>query len=513
MRESCRAQTLREMTGERTVALATLLERLPDAQITGAREIGVTSIETASQAVRPGALFVALRGTHADGHRYVPDAIAGGARAVVVEEPPEMPASGVTVVRVADTRRALSALSAAFFSDPSLALDVIGVTGTNGKTTTSRMIAAILNEAGIACGVIGTVGAEFGDEAWRLDNTTPLPPELHALLARMRDGGAQAVAMEVSSHALALGRVDDVHFRIAVLTNVTRDHLDFHQTPEAYAAAKRRLFELAPVSVLNIADPLGHRWARELYREGKEVISYGDAYESVYDAADIVLEPSLSRFTVTTLESAPVRGLAERSQRYELKLPGRFNISNALAAIAVAKRLGVESSTIARGLAKLERVPGRMEHLRGDGVDVVVDYAHTPDALSHALESLRETARGRLAVVFGCGGDRDKGKRPEMGAVAARMADRLYVTNDNPRSEDPRTIAAAIVAGIGRREHVVELDRRRAIERAIGEARSGDVVLIAGKGHENYQIIGDRVLPFDDAQVARAALAMRGALR
>jgi UDP-N-acetylmuramoyl-L-alanyl-D-glutamate--2,6-diaminopimelate ligase len=486
------------MASERTVALATLLERLPHAQISGDREVAVTGIETASQAVRPGALFVALKGTQTDGHRFLPQAVAAGALAVIVDPALfDSSLSGVTVVRVADTRRALSAVSAAFFEDPSAALEVVGVTGTNGKTTTTRMIAAILNEARVPCGVIGTVGAEFADEQWQLGNTTPLPPELHATLARMRDAGARAVAMEVSSHALALDRVEDVRFHIAVLTNVTRDHLDFHETLEAYAAAKRRLFELAPICVLNVGDPHGHRWATELVREGKEVISYGDAAGSAYRAGDIVLEPSLSRFTVTT------------GERYELRLPGRFNISNALAAIAVAKRLGIEAPTIARGLAKLERVPGRMEHLRGDGVDVVVDYAHTPDALERALESLRETARGDVAVVFGCGGDRDKGKRAEMGAVAARLADRLYVTNDNPRGEDPRAIADAIAAGIGGRPHVVELDRRRAIERAVGDARPGDVVLVAGKGHETYQIIGDRVLPFDDSAVARAALSTR----
>jgi UDP-N-acetylmuramoyl-L-alanyl-D-glutamate--2,6-diaminopimelate ligase len=502
------------MGGERTVALATLLERLPNAQISGDRGVAVTGIETSSQAVRPGSLFVAVAGSHTDGHRYVPAAVAAGAGAVVVDAThPQPPASDVTVVRVADTRRALSALSAAFYGDPSRVLDVVGVTGTNGKTTTSRMIAAVLNEAGMPCGVIGTVGAEFKDSTWQLAQTTPLPPELHGLLASMRDAGARAVAMEASSHALALERVEDVAFRVAVLTNVTRDHLDFHETFEAYAAAKRHLFDLAPVCVLNIEDPHGYRWGLELLREGKEIISYGDAHGSAYRPADVVLEPSVSRFSVVTSDAVPQRGSVTRSQRYELNMPGRFNISNALAAIAVAERLGVGTPTIARGLAKLERIPGRMEHLRGDGIDVVVDYAHTPDALAHALESLRETARGELAVIFGCGGDRDKGKRSEMGAIAARLADRLYVTNDNPRSEDPRAIADAIVAGVGSREHVVELDRRRAIERAIGEARPGDVVLVAGKGHENYQIVGDRVLPFDDVAVARSALAMRNALR
>ncbi len=486
------------MSGERAVALATLLGRLPHAQVSGDRGVAVTGIESASQAVRPGALFVALPGEHTDGHRYVPQAVAAGARAVVVDATyPHASVSSVTVIRVADTRRALSALSAAFFGDPSLSLDVVGVTGTNGKTTTTRMISAILCEAGIPCGVIGTVGAEFGARAWRLDNTTPLPPELHELLAQMRDDGARAVAMEVSSHALALDRVDDVRFRVGVLTNVTRDHLDFHQTLDSYAAAKRRLFTLTGACVFNLDDSYGALWAAELTRAGHDVVTYGSRRGAALVAEEIVVQPDGSRFSVDGTEFA-------------LHMPGRFNVWNALAALGVGRHIGVDPTVAARALASLERIAGRMEHFRGDGIDVVVDYAHTPDALERALESVRETTRGDVAVVFGCGGDRDKGKRAEMGALAARLADRLYVTNDNPRSEDPRVIVDAIVAGIGGRDHVVELDRRRAIERAIGEARPGDLVLIAGKGHETYQIIGDRVLPFDDAEVARAALSMRG---
>ncbi|MGA8474636.1 MAG: UDP-N-acetylmuramoyl-L-alanyl-D-glutamate--2,6-diaminopimelate ligase [Candidatus Cybelea sp.] len=482
-----------------SVEAAALLDRLPEAQISGDPRQLVTGIETVSQAVRPGALFVALHGVHTDGHRYVPEAVANGARVIVVDAAyPAANLPGVTVASVADTRRALSVLSAAFYGDPSLAVDVIGITGTNGKTTTSRMVSAILREGGIPCGVIGTVGAEFDAHTWQLANTTPLPPELHGLLARMCADGAKAVAMEVSSHALALDRVDDVHFRIAVLTNVTRDHLDFHETLEAYAAAKRRLFALSPICVLNVDDPYGAQWALQLAREGREVISYGAREDATLIPRDIELQPHGTRFTLD-------------GQRYELRLPGRFNVWNALAAIGVARRLGVDDATSARGLASLERVPGRMEHLSAAGIDVVVDYAHTPDALERALESLRETASGALAVVFGCGGDRDKGKRPQMGAVAARLADRLYVTSDNPRGEEASAIADAIVAGIGRRKHVVELDRRRAIERAIQEARRGDVVLIAGKGHEAYQIVREQILPFDDVAVASAALAARGA--
>lgn len=488
------------MAADPNVALATLLKRLAGPlTVVGDRNRKVDAIEIDSRCVRPGALFVALRGEHTDGHRHANDAVGKGARVVVVERAVDLPAD-VTVVQVGDSRRALSVLAAAFYGDPSHALDAIGVTGTNGKTTTTHMIAAILNAAGISCGIAGTVGAEFRAHRWYLENTTPQPPELQRLLARMRDAGAKAVAMEVSSHALALDRVEDVRFRVAALTNVTRDHLDFHETIEAYAAAKRRLFGLAPASVINADDKYGERWESELRREGRSVITYGLRNAASLAPEEIAVEPSGSRFTVN-------------GQRFQLRLPGRFNIWNALAAIGAARCLGVDNATSARALSELERVPGRMERFDAEEIAVVVDYAHTPDALESALRSLRETTSGALTVVFGCGGDRDRGKRPEMGAVAAVFADRLYVTSDNPRNEDPQAIVDAIAAGIGDRDRIVELDRRRAIERAIAEARSGDVVLIAGKGHETYQIVGDRVLPFDDAAVAREALGARSVLR
>jgi UDP-N-acetylmuramyl-tripeptide synthetase len=438
---------------------------------------------------------VALRGSRADGHRFVEDAIARGAAAAVVEDDFASVATGATVVRVDDTRRALSRLAAAFYRDPSAVMDVIGVTGTNGKTTTCHMIAAILNEAGVACGIIGTVGAEFGELRWQLQNTTPLPPELQELLAAMRDSGARTVAMEVSSHALALERVEDVRFRAAVLTNVTRDHLDFHETLESYAAAKRRLFDLSPACIMNVDDAYGRHWISELTRLQRVVVTYG-WHDADLVAGNFQGDAFASTFTVG-------------GRRYELQLPGRFNVENALAAIAVAKVFDIDDATSAHALANLRRIPGRMEHLRGNGIDVIVDYAHTPDALYSALRSLREGAKGALAVVFGCGGDRDSGKRAQMGAVAAKLADRIYVTSDNPRSEDPRTIADAIVAGVGSHEHVVELDRRSAIELAIREAKAGDVLLIAGKGHEKYQIVGDSVVPFDDLSIAREALRIR----
>ncbi len=500
MQASCPAPAWRAVSAERSVALATLLGRISWIDVAGDRRRDVRALEIDSRAVEPGALFVALRGSRTDGHTYLADAIANGASAVVVEEMPACVPPNVTVVRVADTRRALSALAAAFYGDPSLALDVVGITGTNGKTTATHMVAAILNAARIPCGIAGTVGAEFDGHRWPLENTTPLPPVLHELLSQMRDEGAKAVAMEVSSHALELDRVDDVRFRVAVLTNVARDHLDFHRTQEAYAQAKRRLFTLARACVLNVDDAYGRRWALERKLEGREVISYGLRDGAMLVPEGIVTEPEGSRFTVS-------------GQRYELRLSGRFNVWNALAAIGVARLLGIDDATSAGGLAGVERVPGRMERIIANGITVVVDYAHTPDALENALRSLRETAEGALAVVFGCGGDRDRGKRPQMGSVAAQLADRIYVTSDNPRTEEPQAIVDAIVAGIGDRVRVVELDRRRAIERAIAEAHSGDVVLIAGKGHEAYQIVADRVLPFDDSAVAREALSSRGALR
>lgn len=488
------------MGAEPRVAVATLVSRLPATMVDGDAGLTVTGIEIDSRRVMPGTLFVAMRGGHTDGHLYLRDAIARGARAVVVEEAPSSLPSGVAVVRVPDSRRALSALAAAFYADPSHALNVIGVTGTNGKTTTIHMICAVLNAAGIPCGIVGTVGAEFRSQRWRLENTTPLPPELHGLLAQMRDAGATAVAMEVSSHALALDRVEDVRFRVAALTNVTRDHLDFHETLDAYAAAKRRLFTNAKKCVINVDDVLGARWAVELARDAREVITYGVRDGAMLVPKDVVVEPGGIRFAVD-------------GQRYQLLLLGRFNVCNALAALGVARLMGVDDATTARGLAALERVAGRMESIVANGILIVVDYAHTPDALESALRSLRETAEGALTVVFGCGGDRDRGKRPEMGAVAARLADRLYITSDNPRCEEPQTIADEIVAGIGSREYVVELDRRRAIERAIAQAHPGDVVLVAGKGHEGYQILGDEVLPFDDVAVARDALSARGVLQ
>jgi UDP-N-acetylmuramoyl-L-alanyl-D-glutamate--2,6-diaminopimelate ligase len=481
------------------VTIGQLASRLPArTQIVGNRNLEITSLVVDSRKATPGALFVAVLGQRVDGHAFVDAAVRRGASAVVIEEArAQNVPSGVTAIVVPDSRRALSIIAATYYGDPSHALDVLGVTGTNGKTTTTRMIAAILEASGRPCGVIGTVGAQFRNKTWTLENTTPLPPELHGLFAQMHELGAWAVAMEVSSHALVLDRVEDVRFRVAALTNITRDHLDFHQTLEAYAAAKKRLFQMAQAAVINVDDAHGARWLTETRRR-IPTLSY-----SLRGRADLVAQQigsyaSGSEFIVDGVQM-------------RVHLPGLFNVQNALAATGVAVSLGIDLATCAKGLDALERVRGRMEHVSGGDVDVVVDYSHTPDSLENALIALRETTPHKLAVVFGCGGDRDRGKRPEMGRIAAAYADRIYVTSDNPRGELPEEIVAEIVTGIGPRPHVTEVDRRRAIHRAIEEASPGDVVLIAGKGHETYQIIGDQTLPFDDAEVAHEALTARGA--
>jgi UDP-N-acetylmuramoyl-L-alanyl-D-glutamate--2,6-diaminopimelate ligase len=471
-------------------------------------------------------MFVALRGERADGHDYIEDALARGASVVVAERSAAIaaersaavvaersaavtlsPSKGesksshreaapATFVTVPDTRLAASALADAFYDHPSRTLTVVGVTGTNGKTTTTHLVRDVLETAGIPCGVIGTLGGEFREHRWKLANTTPLALELHGLLAAQRDAGAQAVAMEVSSHALALHRVDHVAFDVAALTNVTRDHLDFHGTIERYAAAKRRLFDLAPIATINEDDAWGARFLRELGERHEDAAPYyidGEAHGG-FRATNVRLSGDGSTFRVGNIDFA-------------INLPGRFNVSNALAALGCASLLGVPVDAIRRGLASTRAVPGRMERFGAFGIEAIVDYAHTPDALENVLRAARETTKRDLIVVFGCGGDRDAGKREQMGEIAARLADRVIVTSDNPRSEDPDLIIAQILAGAGAGvEHFV--DRREAIERAIATAEPGDVVVIAGKGHEQGQEFADgRKVPFDDVTVARELLA------
>ncbi len=453
---------------------------LDGARIDGNADVAIERIVEDSRACAPGDAFVAMRGGRVDGHAFVAQAYERGASAAVVELPSTYPAGRAQVV-VGDSRRAGSRIAARFYGEPSHALRVVGITGTNGKTTTSYLVRAVLDSMGDRCAIVGTLGVDFDGTSVPLANTTPPAIELQGVLAGLRDRGATAISLEVSSHALALGRVDDVAFDVGVLTNVTRDHLDFHGTHDAYVAAKRRLFELVRISVLNVDDAAGTAFARELREVGRPVVTY--AIEADADVRPPMLGP--------------------------LALPGRFNLANALAALGVARALDLDLRRAAQAIASVRSIPGRMERFSSGGVDVIVDYAHTPDALANVLRAMRETTRGRLVAVFGCGGDRDVGKRPQMGTVAGALADSVIVTSDNPRTEDPLAIAQAVAAPVGA---TIILDRRAAIRRAIESASAGDVVVVAGKGHEAYQIVGDERRPFDDRDEVRAALRAREVL-
>jgi UDP-N-acetylmuramoyl-L-alanyl-D-glutamate--2,6-diaminopimelate ligase len=467
----------------------------------------VTGIAYDSRVVKAGHVFVALKGLHADGVAFARQAIERGAVAIVSEQPaPPDVAFQWTAVR--DARLALALLAAAFHHHPSAEMQVVGITGTNGKTTTAHLVASIFDAAGIRCGVLGTIAYRIGDEIREATRTTPEAPDVQALLREMVDRGCGACAMEVSSHALSLRRVDGMTFAAAVFTNLTRDHLDFHADMEAYFKAKRLLFEMLPrdaPGLVNLDDPRG----AALTDIAGRPVTY-----AINHPADITVGPLSFSLEGLTFDVRTPRGMLH----VESKLVGRPNVYNILAAVSTATALGLPFDAIERGLAALDGVPGRFQIVSSpkDEVTVVVDYAHTDDALRNLLETARPLARGRLITVFGCGGDRDRAKRPLMGAVADRLSDVIVVTSDNPRSEDPQSIIEEIQRGISpvtKRDSAQRLfsivDRLTAIGRAIELARPGDLVLIAGKGHEKYQVIGDRALPFDDVAVSREALAHR----
>ena len=470
--------TLRELMGDGA----------PDAEISG--------LAYASRSVSPGTLFFCIKGFTADGHDFAPEAVARGATALVCERPLEL---GVPEVIVPDARAAMGPAAARFHDDPTARLRVVGVTGTNGKTTTAFLVRELTEAAGMSTGMLGTVKQIVGGVEEEVERTTPEAIDLQATFARMLDAGDCACAMEVSSHALELGRAVGIHFAVKVFTNLTQDHLDFHPTMEDYYLAKRRLFEGPGDSVVNVDDGYGRRLAGEI--EG--ATTFAVASQAQFTARDVSFDRGGSSFTCQT----PAGSVAVTT-----RLPGLFNVENALAAIAVAVTLGAPLEALPDALAGAARVPGRFEPVdEGQDFAVLVDYAHTPDSLDNVLRAARELAEGRVHVVFGAGGDRDRSKRPLMGEAAARGADRVIVTSDNPRSEDPQAIVAEIVAGTGPGVER-ELDRRAAIARAVATAEAGDVVVIAGKGHEQGQEFeGGRKEPFDDRAVAadalRAALA------
>jgi len=468
-----------------------LSEVMAGAGVPAVADVEVADLAYDSRAVGPGTLFFCVPGFTIDGHDFAPRAVERGAAALVVERPLAL---GVPEVVVPSARAAMAPAAAAFHGDPTARLDVVGVTGTNGKTTTAFLVRALLQAAGRQTGLLGTVTSVVGGQERPVVRTTPEAIELQRDFAEMVAGGDVACAMEVSSHALALHRADAIHWAAAVFTNLSRDHLDFHPTMEDYFVAKRRLFEAGPqVAVVNVDDAYGRRLADGL----DDAVTFGiDSPDAAVRATEVQIALTGSRFRVGDLE-------------LRTPLPGRFNVLNVLGALGAVRALGVEDDVVADALSAAGRVPGRFEPVdAGQPFAVLVDYAHTPDSLENVLRAARELTDGRVIVVFGAGGDRDRGKRPLMGRAARTLADRVVVTSDNPRSEDPEAIIAEILDGTGEGPDVEALvDRREAIARAIELAGAGDVVVIAGKGHEQGQEFANgRKVPFDDATVAREAL-------
>jgi len=495
------------MTNPMPTLLRRLLAGVSDARVSGDPDVLVTSISIDSRRIERGALFACLRGLHEDGHAHAAEAVVAGAAAVLAEHDVEIGSAPLVVVP--SVLAALSPIAAELWGRPANALTCVGVTGTNGKTTTTHIFEAITVAAGRSFGLIGTLGARLGDKfSVDLAHTTPYAHDLQSLLGRFRAAGATGAVLEVSSHALAMHRVDDVEFDVAALTNITHDHLDFHGSFETYAATKRRLFELARrnevkppgTCVLNLDDPEGKRLAADL----PVALTYAvDNPDAALRAVNVELFADGSRFSFPALRPAP----------FMMRLPGPFNVANAMTAIACATALDFDVEAIAQGLLAVSAVPGRMTQVPAERIGVYVDYAHTPDGLRNVLRAARALTEHRVVCVFGCGGDRDPLKRPVMGRIARELADHVVLTTDNPRFEDPKRIIDDVLAGMEGEgaSYSIEPDRARAIENAIAEAEPGDVVVIAGKGHESYQLIRDDRVPFSDVSMAEAAIRKAGA--
>jgi UDP-N-acetylmuramoyl-L-alanyl-D-glutamate--2,6-diaminopimelate ligase len=493
-----------------------LVNGLSILELRGRKDIEIKGLTNDSRAVQQGYLFVAIKGHHHDGHRFLAHAVERGAHVLVVEQA-EKEFSGVTVIRMPDTRAALYELAGRFYGYPTRGIRLIGITGTNGKTTTSYLLESIWREAGIRVGIIGTISYRFNGNACEAPLTTPDYPELMRMVREMKEIGVTDIIMEASSHSLDQGRTMGLQWSRALFTNFSRDHLDYHAGMEEYFQAKSRLFTALggdqgnkeAQAIINMDDPRGRILEKMVT---VPVVSYGLEGGWMVRAADIELSVNGVRFTLVT----PAKNIPITSS-----LLGRINIYNILGAAATAYSLGMELEAVKRGIERLAYVPGRLQRIQNRrGLSVFVDYAHSPDALDKALQTLKPFVQGRLITVFGCGGDRDKGKRPEMGKVAGRLSDWVIITSDNPRKEDTAQIAEEIEQGVreaglrrmkqnpsqGERRYSIVLDRREAIRDAVNAATDKDIIVIAGKGHERYQIIGTKRIPFDDGdEVQREA--------
>ena len=470
--------------------LKELLSGLEILSATAYLETEITGISYDSRQVKPGELFAALSGYAADGHKFIPQAMASGAAAALCQVPPE---DGTPYVQVADSRRALAVTAGNFFGHPSKSMTMVGITGTNGKTTTTYLLKAVLEARGEKVGLIGTNQNMIGQEILPTERTTPESFELQKLFARMRDAGCTYVVMEVSSHALFLDRVYGVHYRVGVFTNLTQDHLDFHKTMEAYCDAKALLFRSCDTGVVNAADP----WTSRLLKNAScRVLSVSSAGEAALKSEDAVLSEDHVAFTAAYEgKRIPVR----------VNIPGRFMIDNALGVMGAALALGIPLEESASVLARVPHVKGRVEVVPTPGKDytILIDYAHSPDSLENVLTTVKGFAKGRTIALFGCGGDRDKAKRPKMGRAAADIADLVIVTTDNPRTERPSDIIADILPGLKGSETPFEVveDRIKAIHWAMDHAGPGDVIVLCGKGHETYQEIGHEKRHMDEREI------------
>ncbi len=490
--------------------LAQLCDGLDAAELRGDADVEITDLAYDSRRVLPGGLFICVRGRSSDGHDFARVAVEAGAAALVVERPLDL---GVPEVEVADARDSMAPLARRFFADPTAELRLAAVTGTNGKTTTAFLVRSVLEGAGIGCGLLGTIHRIVGGEVSEAVRTTPEAIDLQRTFREMLSGGDRACSMEISSHALVLGRADAIAVEVAAFTNLTQDHLDFHADMEDYFAAKRLLFtgvegrrRPPAVSAVNIDDRHGRRLAAELEGVETRLLTFSPSGgEADLAAHEVSFDAGGTRFGLS---------FGGREHAVELPLVGHFNVENALAALAMTIGMEIDPEVAVAALAGAEPVPGRMEPIdEGQAFGVVVDYAHTPDSLENVLAAARELTGGRLISIVGCGGDRDRSKRPLMGRAGAELSDLVVVTSDNPRSESPGEIIDEVLAGIeDRSSALVEEDRRQAIALALGQAGDGDLVVIAGKGHEQGQEFADgRKIPFDDREVAREELRAIGA--
>ena len=478
--------------------LEEILHNIPYKCVQGNCDIEIEAIHYDSRMKTKDGLFICIEGYTVDGHRYIPSAIENGAVAIVVQkEAPEVIPPHITVIKVEDTRLAMAMAGANFYNHPSVGMEVVGITGTNGKTTTAHLIGWILESINKKIGVIGTIENRIGDRIIKAERTTPESLDLQRLLCTMKTDGVSHTIMEVSSHALTLKRVDGVRYKIGVFTNLTQDHLDFHKTVENYSQAKAKLFTMCDIGIVNKDDP----HAKTMIEAGDyKLYTFGIDNEVDFKGENILITDKGVHFDFVM-----------KNNRFPvfMPIPGKFSVYNALGAIAATYLMGVSMEDIIVALEKVPGVPGRVQSIpTKKGFSVIVDYAHTPDGLENILKTVKEFAKANIITVFGCGGDRDKTKRPVMGEIAAKYSDYTVVTSDNPRSEDPEEILTHIEAGIAKTGQVYEkiVDREAAIAKAIQIAKKDDVIVIAGKGHEDYQILKDRIIHFDDVEIAKKYL-------